>query len=53
MWLDEEGTINASAIAARLYPDAARKLHVFAAARTEGWTSMIGDDSWAEEPSLR
>jgi hypothetical protein len=53
VWLDEEGTINASAIAARLYPDAARKLHVFAAARTEGWTSMIGDDSWAEEPSLR
>jgi hypothetical protein len=53
VWLDEAGTINPSAIAARLYPDAARKLHVFATARMEGWTSMIGDDSWAEEPSLR
>jgi hypothetical protein len=52
-WSDEAGEIDPLAIAARLYPDAKRKLHVFASVQTEGWTALVGADSWADEPSMR
>jgi len=50
-WLDDP--IDSAAIAARLFPAASRRLHVFASAQTTGWCCLVGDDSWAEEPSLR
>ncbi len=51
VWLDDAGKLNPLAVATRLYPEATRKLHLFAPARTEGWRSIIGDDTWAEEQS--
>lgn len=52
-WADGSGEIDVLAIANRLYPRAQRKLHVFAPALAEGWTSFVGADSWTEEPSVR
>jgi hypothetical protein len=52
-WSDGLGSIDASAIAARLYPDASRRLHVFAPKQVDGWHCLVGDDSWAEMPSVR
>jgi hypothetical protein len=52
-WLDDADPIDSAAIAARLFPAASRRLHVFASAQTAGWRCLVGDDSWAEEPSLR
>jgi hypothetical protein len=49
-WLAETGPVDILAVAARLYPKAVRKLHVFAEERTEGWTSVIGDDTWIKGP---
>jgi hypothetical protein len=51
-WLDDAGPIDPLEVAARLCPAASRRLHVFAAAQAEGWSCLVGDDSWAEEPSL-
>ena len=49
-WLvDGKETIDAPAIAARLYPAASRKAHVFAPAQMDGWRRL----GWVEEPSVR
>jgi hypothetical protein len=52
-WLDHVGSIDPLAIAARLFPATSRRLHVFASAKADGWRCLVGDDSWAEQPSLR
>lgn len=36
-------------LAARLYPKALRKLHVFAQQQTDGWTCLIGNNNWIKE----
>ncbi len=38
--------IDANSIVARLVPDAVNKLHVFASAETEGWSSIVGEANW-------
>jgi hypothetical protein len=53
MWLDDAGPIDAVKVAVRLCPAASRRLHVFAPAQTDGWRCLVGDDSWAENPSVR
>ncbi len=40
-------------IAESIMPGARRRLHIFAEADTEGWTSVIGDNTWIEAPTLR
>jgi hypothetical protein len=39
-------------IAESLVPERARRLHAFAEAPTRGWTTLIGDNSWIEPPTL-
>jgi len=51
-WLDDAGPIDSLAIAARLCPDASSRLQVFAPAQADGWRCLVGDDSWAEVPSV-
>jgi hypothetical protein len=36
-------------LAARRYPKATRKLHVFAQQQTDGWTCLVGHDNWIKE----
>jgi hypothetical protein len=48
----DDGPLDTPAIAARLVPDAIRRCHAFASKATSGWHSIIGDDTWAEKPSL-
>jgi hypothetical protein len=45
-WPTEGEPIDAASIAARLFPDAASRLHVFAPRETEGWTSVSETASW-------
>ena len=52
-WLNDAERIDAPTMAARLYPLTSRRLHVFAAAHTDGWHCLVGNDSWVEEPSIR
>jgi hypothetical protein len=52
-WLDDADPIDSAEIAARLFPATSRRLHVFASAKADGWHCLVGDDSWAEQPSLR
>jgi hypothetical protein len=42
-----------TAIAAELFPDTTTRLHLFAPGQRPGWTSLVGDDSWLERPSLK
>ena len=51
-WLSEDETVDPTAIAERLVPNAASRMHVFAAYVSEGWQCRVGADSWAEEPSV-
>ena len=46
-WPSIGESIDANSIVARLVPDAVNKLHVFASAETEGWSSIVGDANWS------
>jgi hypothetical protein len=35
------------------FPDCTVKCQPFAQARSEGWTTLIGDENWIEKPSVR
>lgn len=48
-WLDAAGTGDPRTIAARLYPEAASRLHVFARSPAEGWESLVGAENRSEE----
>lgn len=50
--LDYHVQTDALAIASQLYPEAKRKLHVFAEDATAGWTCVSLHDSWLEKPNL-
>ncbi len=50
---DEEGALEPLEAAARLCPDAAHRLHLFASAQTQGWCCVPVDGSWLERPSVR
>jgi hypothetical protein len=39
-------------IAAGLFPDTTSRLHLFALGQSPGWTSLVGDGTWLERPSL-
>jgi hypothetical protein len=39
-------------LAESLVPEHARRLHAFAETPTPGWTTLIGDHSWIEPPTL-
>ena len=52
-WLADSGPLAVCAVAEKLYPDAKRKLHVFASAPADGWSSLIGGACWVEKPSIR
>lgn len=52
-WLDGQSSLDPVALANRLFPDSENRLHVFAQERTEGWTSLIGDENWSERPVLK
>jgi hypothetical protein len=45
--------LDSLAMALRLYPTSTSLLRVFAAEEVEGWTSLIGSNSWVEEPSVK
>jgi hypothetical protein len=51
-WPADDGPLDARSIAARLAPTASQRLHVFATDSTEGWTCVVGDDSWADLPTV-
>lgn len=52
-WTEGAGPIDFASLAKRLYPDAVRRLHVFATGQTDGWHSVVSIDSWIEKPSRR
>jgi hypothetical protein len=47
-----DGSTDVAATAARLYPDAEPRLHVFASAPSDGWHSIIGANSWTRQPDV-
>jgi hypothetical protein len=47
-WLPHDDTLEAVYLASRLVPDARKKLHLFAAAESEGWCSIVGDANWRQ-----
>ncbi len=58
--LDFDGTVKPSdqdsetlEIAAQLFPDTKRRLHLFANSAKDGWCSVIGNDNWIELPSVK
>jgi hypothetical protein len=48
-WLDPADAADPRAIAARLYPEVATRLHVFAKSRAKGWQALVGAENWAGE----
>jgi hypothetical protein len=52
-WIDEASPLDPVGLALRLFPDAESPLHVFANERTEGWTSLLGDENWSERAVLK
>jgi hypothetical protein len=49
-WLADDEAADANALADRLVPSAANKVHVFASARHEGWDCLIGEANWDQTP---
>jgi hypothetical protein len=47
-WLNSD-TFEPADFAARLFPDAKERLHVFARTLTPGWKSVVGSDNWLED----
>jgi hypothetical protein len=45
-WPNEGEPQDILELAGRLFPDVARKLHVFAQAKTDGWLSLSSEDTW-------
>lgn len=52
-WGGEGGVLEPLDVAARLCPDAARRLHLFASAQAQGWCCVRPEESWLERPSVR
>src|SRR5262245_54951918 len=52
-WLDDADPIDSAGFAARLFSATSRRLSIFSSAKADGWHCLVGDDSWAEQPSLR
>ncbi len=52
-WVGDGRALELLTVAAELCPDAARRLHLFASARAQGWCCVSSADSWLERPSLR
>jgi hypothetical protein len=40
-------------MAEHFFPDCGVKCQLFADVRTEGWSTLIGDENWVERPSVR
>jgi hypothetical protein len=51
-WFKGDDPIEPGSIAELLAPEASRRLHVFAPEALNGWTTVAGDDTWLEMPSL-
>jgi hypothetical protein len=49
-WGDDP--IEPTSVAELLVPDASGQLHVFARGASDGWTTLTGDETWVERPSL-
>jgi hypothetical protein len=47
-WLPDDDPVDADTLALRLVPDAKNKLHVFAAAESEGWCAIVGEANWSQ-----
>jgi hypothetical protein len=50
---DEAGSLDVLTLADLVFPDCAVKCQLFAQARTDGWSTFIGDENWNEKPSVR
>jgi hypothetical protein len=50
---DDADSLDILALADLLFPDCAVKCQLFAQARTDGWSTFIGDENWNEKPSVR
>lgn len=46
-WLPPEVPVDPVILAARLVPDAANRLHLFASVEAAGWRSVVGDANWS------
>jgi hypothetical protein len=51
--ISNPGPLEPISFAGELFPSAENRLHLFAPGETPGWTSLAGDNSWLERPSLR
>jgi hypothetical protein len=49
VWLNTAEADDPRAIAAKLYPDIASRLHVFARDHARGWKCIVGAQNWREE----
>lgn len=47
-WFDHD-VLDPVVVASRLFPDAAKRLHMFARSQAPGWKSVIGAENWSEE----
>ena len=47
-WLPDGEPLDAVALASCLMPDAKTRLHLFASARFDGWSSTIGEANWSQ-----
>jgi hypothetical protein len=46
-WLPNDEPMDADCLALQLAPNARNKLHVFASAEAEGWSSIVGEANWS------
>jgi hypothetical protein len=46
-WFPPGELLNPTSLAARLIPDAAKKLRLFASETADGWRCVVGDDNWS------
>ena len=47
VWLREDEPIEPFALAARLVPDATKRLNLFASTKADGWHGLIDEDNWS------
>lgn len=47
------GSFQLVALAESMFPDAKRKVHVFAAEHTDGWECVLREESWSMEPRVQ
>jgi hypothetical protein len=53
VWNDRDGALQPLSLAAEVFPQGSRRLHVFASAQTAGWCCVSSEDSWLKKPTVR